>query len=505
VSSKFWSTIADWSSKRVGISRSNITTSTYQYLIDKPAWLSLNSPSQYRQAVAENPVLNGCIAILAKAVANGQKYLVDLNGNEIPWTSGKTGVKNARKLFIERPNPLQSAFEFNYERMYMFFTYGNNFVYANNPLESFETDITNVQTLYNLPSEYVQIRQTGRIFDQISINGIVEKYVLINYNPIKEFDVKNIIHFNDINLSNVGNSIIGSSRLENLKYPITNTQLAFEAMNVILKSRGMQGIIKNSNKDAQGSQIPVSDIVKKEVDAKFKEGYGLREDQNQFLIVNADIDFIKTIMSSQELGIYNEFSNNAMIISNALGVPPELYKTYTSGATFENQVQAVRRLYQDTVIPLVNNEDAYFTERLNMRKYGFEIKTSWEHIAALQENIKEKASTLTMNVNSADKLYSSNMITLNEYRNLIGLPVVENGNLYKRDYDTDKVTLAEKIGVGGTQSLQMIIADYNMSNDQKKWALIYLFGLDEVQAANLTDNTNSKPVEPIVEPIPATE
>ncbi|MFA5300075.1 MAG: phage portal protein [Lutibacter sp.] len=441
MANSFWSTIADFSSRRAGVSRNNITTSNYQYLIDKPAWLVLNNTAQFRQAVAENPVLNGCISILAKAIANGQKYLVDLNGNEIPWSSNKAGVKNARRLFIERPNPLQSAFEFNYERIYMFYTYGNNFVYVNNPLETFDTDITTAQTLINLPSEYVQIKQTGKIFDQVNIEGIIEKYILTSYNPIKEFPVKNIIHFNDINVSGVGNSIIGSSRLEVLKFPITNTQLAFEAMNVILKSRGMQGIIKQGNKDAQGSQIPVRPEAKAEVDEKFKRGYGVLENQNQFLIVNADIEYIKTIMNSQELGIYQEFSNNAMIISNGFGIPPELYKTYTSGATFENQVQAVRRLYQDTVIPLVDNEDSYFTERLNMRKYGFELKTCWDHIAALQENLKEKATSLTMNVNSANKAYTDNIITWNQYLELIGYEPVPDGDVYKwqRNYTVPTV------------------------------------------------------------------
>ncbi len=486
-----WNFIAEFASKRSGISRSNITTSNYKYLIDQPAWLSLNNPSNYRKAVSENPVLNGCISILSRAAANGLKYLVDLNGNEIPWTSGKTGVRNARKLFIDRPNPLQSRFEFEYERRFMFFTYGNNYVYANNPLDNFKTDITNVQALYNLPSEYTQIRQTGKLFDQVNIEGIIEKYVVTCYNPQKEFNVNKIIHFNDINISDVGNSIIGSSRLENLKFPITNTQLAFEAMNVILKSRGMQGIIKNSSKDAQGTQVPVHSSIKEEVDKKFKKEYGVLENQNQFLIVNADIEFIKTIMNSSELGIYDEFSNNANIICNGMGVPPELYKTHKNNPTYENQVQAERRMYQGTIIPLVDNEDAFWTERLHMRDYGFELRTSFSHIAALQENLKDKASTLNLNVNSAEKLYNSNMITLNEYRQLLMLPVIENGDLYKKDYDLNKVTLAEKIGVGGTQSLQAILADYNMSDNQKKWALIYLFGLDDNEASNLTESSKT--------------
>jgi hypothetical protein len=204
-------------------------------------------------------------------------------------------------------------------------------------------------------------------------------------------------------------------------------------MNVILKSRGMQGIIKQNNKDAQGSQIPVSEESKKEVDAKFKKGYGVLEDQNQFLIVHTDIEYIKTIMNSSELGIYDEFSNNANIICNGFGVPPELYKTHKNNPTYENQVQAERRMYQGTIIPIVNNEDAYWTERLQMRKYGFELKTSFKHIAALQENQKDNATTLTYNVNSANKAYNDDVITWNQYLEMIGLEPVADGDKLKSE------------------------------------------------------------------------
>jgi phage portal protein BeeE len=435
-----------------GVSRNNFNSSTYQYLVDKPAWLSLSNPSQYRQAVSENPVLYGCIDILASAAANGKKYLVDLNGEEIPWDTNSPAVKNARRLFLERPNPLQSVKEFNYERAYMFLTFGNNYVYLNNPMDRFDTDIISVRTMMNLPSEFVTVKQTGKIYDQVDLKGIIEKYSLINYSPIKEFDPSRIVHFNDINISEVGNSIVGSSRLEVLKYPITNTQLCFEAMNVILKSRGMQGIIKANNKDATGTQIPLSASAKEDIDRTFRNDYGLRDSQKQYLISYSDIDFIKTIMNANELGIYSEFSNNAMIISNGLGVPPELYKTYITGATFENQIQAVRRLYQDTIIPKVENEDQYWTERLRMRDYGIEIKTDYSHVPALAENQKEKASSLSLNTSSAEKAYNNNIITWNQYLELLDIDPVENGDLLKYERDLNgKDETAEEINAGGDQ------------------------------------------------------
>jgi phage portal protein BeeE len=418
-------------SKRSGITRNSINSFNYQYLIDKPAWLALSNAHQYRQAVADNPVLYGCIDILASAAANGKKYLIDLDGKEIEWSDKRPAVQNAYRLFVLRPNPLQSAKEFNYEREYMKKTFGNNYVYLNNPLNNYETDILTVRTLMNLPSEYVEVKQTGKLYDQIDIKGIIEKYCLTNYNPVKEFDSSRIIHFNDINTSDIGNSIIGSSRIENLKYPITNTQLAFEAMNVLLKYRGMQGIMKTNSKDATGTQIMLSGPLKDDVEKTFRTKYGIREDQQQILFTYADVEFQKTVMSPDELGIYKEFSNNAMIISNGLKIPPELYKTYMEGATYENQIQAVRRLYQDTVIPDVENDDQYWTERLKMRDYGFELKTDYSHIEALQEARKEKATALSMNARTAETAYNNNIITWNEYLELLDIEPVVGGDVYK--------------------------------------------------------------------------
>jgi phage portal protein BeeE len=445
---------------RSGIARNPVNSYNYQFLVDRPAWLSLTNNHQYREAVAGNPVLFGCIDILASAAANGKKYIVDLKGKEIPWDSGKTGVKNAQRLFVYRPNPLQSIKEFNYERAYMFFTFGNNYVYLNNPLKSFDTDIVNVQTMYNLPSEYVEVKQTGKIYDQVDLKGIIEKYCLTNYSPVRDFEVDKIIHFNDVNTSNIGNSIIGSSRLEVLKYPITNTQLAFEAMNVILKSRGMQGIIKANNKDATGTQIPMSKEAKDEIDKTFKTEYGILEDQKQFWISHFDIDYIKTIMNSSELGIYDEFSNNAMIISNCFGVPSELYKTYMKGATFENQLQAVRRLYQDTIIPRVENEDQYYTERLHMRDYGFELRTDFSHIQALQEARKEKATALSMNSRTAETAYNNNAITLNQYLELLDMEPIPDGDIYK--FERDKLTKPEPIAPVPDPALDPALIDQNI-------------------------------------------
>lgn len=63
-------------------------------------------------------------------------------------------------------------------------------------------------------------------------------------------------------------------------------------------------------------------------------------------------------------------------------------------------------------------------------------------------------------------------LTRNERRALAGYPEIQDGATQ---------TLAEKLGVGGTQSFTAILGDPNMSDDQKRGSLKILFSLDDVQ------------------------
>ena len=230
-------------------------------------------------------------------------------------------------------------------------------------------------------------------------------------------------------------TIMGISKLEVLKMPISNTQMAFEAMNSILKSRGQQGIMFPLKKDGQGATMSLTTKEQEKIDKIQKEDYGLLGNQKMFRLSPFPLDYIKTIMNSKELGIYEEFSNNSMLIGNEFGVPPELIKTWIQGATYENQLQSVKRLYQDTTIPMVEDEDAYWTWRLNTAEYGFRIETRWDHIPALSSNKKENAVTLNLKGRTAKDAYDKNIITVNEYRELIEEKTVDGGDVYKVEWD----------------------------------------------------------------------
>lgn len=423
-------------------SQTNPYSYFYDYWADKPEWLSLSTPADFEKAARFNPIVKAALNLLATSGSNAKKKLIDsVSGEEIPWTEKSEPIQKLKNLF-NRPNPLQSSREFQFQGLFYLKTFGNRYVYNLRP-SGFDSqlDLMDIEVMYNLPSQYISVRKTGKLYNQTQLKDIISEYARTDVYPPEKYDPEGIMHFNEVNISSEASTIMGISKLEVLKEPITNTYMCFQAMNTILKSRGMQGIVSIDSRDGQGSIIPLDPKLKKETQKKFKKDYGLLNDQNPFLISPVPIDYIKTIMNSQELGIYQEFSNNSIIIGNEFGIPPELIKTYIQGATYENQLQSVRRLYQDTTIPMINDEDSYWSYRLNTEKYGFVIKSSWDHIPALQDAFKEKAQSINLKGRTAKEAYDLNIITVNQYLELIEQDTIENGDVYKYKWEKDKVLI----------------------------------------------------------------
>lgn len=410
--------------------------SNYNFYQGKPTWVSLATPEAQERAARFNPIVKAAINLRASTASNGRKVAISIEtGEVIPWIENDAAIKQAFKLLVQRPNPLQSSKEFESQGIYYLDVFGNRYVYANMPIGfNSEIDLLNISTLVNLPSQFVEVKTTGKFYDQVDISGIIDKFAVTNENPIRLFEPNEVIHFNEVNISKDYASIMGISKLEVLEKVIHNTELGYDAMNSLLSSLGMAGIISPHKKDGMAANVPLTPSEKFEMDKKFKADYGIQPNQNLFWISPVQMDYIKTAMSSKELGIYEDFSNNSIQIGNEYGIPPELVKTWTAGTTYENQGQSIRRLYQDTTIPLVEEQDKQWSWRLNTAKYGFEIRTTWDHIPALQDAFKEKATALNMKGRTAKDAYDNNIITWNQYLELIELPIAEkDGDMLKHE------------------------------------------------------------------------
>jgi hypothetical protein len=168
----------------------------------------------------------------------------------------------------------------------------------------------------------------------------------------------------------------------------------------------------------------------------------------------------------------------------------EALRKYYHSAYKENPVKLAIMLKLINVEPFVHNniEEIKPIPTANLSRLDYLSKVYYNDWFVIQ---KEDYLLITLDVDLRKSLNDFALLKQSEISN---------------ELTDETTTLAEKIGVGGTQSLQAILADYNISTEQKKWALIYLFGLDEEKAGNLTakqkPNEPPQEIEPIIKPIP---
>lgn len=114
------------------------------------------------------------------------------------------------------------------------------------------------------------------------------------------------------------------------------------------------------------------------------------------------------------------------------------------------------------------------SERLVIERTFAEIFKYWHEKITTDFSIIPLSYDVKMSDISEIPLEVLNTLTVNEKRALIGYEELQNN-------DNNQSLLADKIGVGGTQSLVSIVADPNMSKETKRGLLKTLFALDENQ------------------------
>jgi hypothetical protein len=116
------------------------------------------------------------------------------------------------------------------------------------------------------------------------------------------------------------------------------------------------------------------------------------------------------------------------------------------------------------------------TERLSVERAFSELFRWWggrtfSDFSVLPLTFSQRKVT----AESAGGLYKDSIITLNDYRGALGMEEISAGNTYFSD--TQRIPLAVRVGVGGTQAFLGILTDAAMTPAQKVETLMLMFDL----------------------------
>ena len=350
----------------------------YKYGNLSPVWLNLGKNKTLLDAYYGIPELNAVINYGAEALSNGIWKYSDEKGEEKP--------EHSSLKLLNNPNPIQNGKELLKDYYVYRAVFGNSFMYKLYP-EGRKPIFDNIKCLYNIPSQEMTVKMTGRLFQQTDINEIIEKYLFGVDGD--EFEVQDILLQNDIGIKYIGGQyILGQSRLIGLGKALSNIVAAYESRNVLMNSRGAIGAWVNDQKDGVGASYALKSDDKKELIDNANKNYGLTNGRSAIMVTNANVRWEGNTFDNKRLQLLEETEQNFFKICDAFATPKELFSN-TKGATFTNRDSAEQSLYRNRIIPIAEDLANGLTKFLFIDKG--KLWLDYSHLEALQEDEKLKA------------------------------------------------------------------------------------------------------------------
>ena len=284
-------------------------------------------------------------------------------------------------LLLDNPNCTQSQNQFLKQYRMQLLCYGNQFIYKNK-VNSKSYPVA----LWNLSPFYLQPVLTGKIFEQLTMGEIIERYHIINtlslngvdYN-IRDFETDDILF---TRIEDLDNPIIGRSPIASMQDPLSNIKTAYRARNVGHQMVGVGMVSPKAVKDMTGSAIPMNPKEKKDMEDQFGSDYGIGIDQRRTILAKASVDYTALAIPTKDMLLIEEVNADIVAICNVLNMNPQMFLTNT---TYENLRASIVQTYQDNIIPAAEEFCQALTPFLGL-KPNEEICASYEHLSILKEN-----------------------------------------------------------------------------------------------------------------------
>jgi hypothetical protein len=360
-----------------------------------------------------NPFVYAAINERAKGVANARFYIKTEDGELI---------QNELTTKLNQPNQYLSRNEFLLQLMTYKGIWGTGYLYANKLRSSEPLDKVD---FLNLPTDQIYFGDklaTVTTYDYLMDLLLRKKddqldvwYCGLKQTEKKQLDKQYLLPFFDTTIFT--NPYYSESRLKSQRYVVSNIQAALESQNTFLSSPSGIGMLVPDTKDDSGMLRPLNDKQKEEVEKSLMDEYGSLSHQRNIRIVNSPVRYESTIQDVSKLKLSETLVQNGLILFGAFDLPREAFTAILQGSTFENQKTAFRNFIQ-TAAQIEADSIANSLDVLFPSTEG-KLVADFSHMPIMQENEKEKATTLQTNVNSYSKLFADGVLNVEEYRSLI--------------------------------------------------------------------------------------
>ena len=396
--SSFWTDVLGFSSGKTDKFMEYINQRSSNFWGNSdPIWVDTNKPYELYIKIPElRTIINKRALMISSAIPK----LIDETGNIVDSHSWVYDL-------IAKPNPTQSWADVMYSLAVNDGLFNNSFAYC--PERSF--DIRNL--ILPLPSNKVKIAGTGKLLDQIDVEGLIKNFEFWYDNQNHEvIEVKDMVYLNTPDGINIINPV---NRIDTLKYPLTNIMSQYSKRNVLLENIGAIGILSSRKSDLGGS-LPMDAEEREEIQRDW-----LKRQKDKLVITEADVQWTPMSFPTKDLMLFEELTEDKMAIIDAYGLSYYLF-SQSKGATFSNVKEGMKMTYQDTIIPETEQMYATLSHQLGLTEEGLLLVPDFSHVAVLQDDKNIEASAMNLRADAVNKIITAGVeLSDEEKRSLLGL------------------------------------------------------------------------------------
>ena len=295
---------------------------------------------------------------------------------------------------IKKPNPTQSWSDVIYSLSVNDALYSNSFAYS--PKRSF--GIRNL--MLPLPSDKMKILTTGKKLKQMETGGLIEGFEFDYNTDVEKLTFDDVVYFSTPDGINIINP---TSRLESLKYPLSNLKAQYHKRNVLLENIGAIGILSAKNSDIGGA-IPMTPEEKKEIQ---RDWFARQKDE--LIITESDVNWQPMSFPTKDLMLFEELTEDKIALIDAYGLNYNIFSN-VKGSTFQNVRDGMRLTYSETIIPETQQMYDGITEQFGLDKEDLRLVASFDHIKVLQADENLKADALNKRADALNKINAAGVI-----------------------------------------------------------------------------------------------
>jgi HK97 family phage portal protein len=355
------------------------------------AWSKRDYAAFADEGYRRNVIAYQAIHKTAQAVATIPWYAVKPNGDEL--------VEHPFLDLIEKPNPMQSRYEFLQALVGFYRISGNGYIervfIKGRPAQ-----------LYALRSDRMKVLP--------GITGIPRgyKYTVNNQEAVwdcdpltGESDIRHLKDFNPLD------DWYGMSPIEAGAYAIDQHNESMTHIQALLQNGAAPSGALETSVDLSDDQF---NRLKAEIDGKYTGS----KNAGRPLLLEGGMKWVQMGLSPQQMAMIETKYSAARDISLALGVPP-LLLNIPGDSTYSNYKEARLAYYEETIIPIAHMIRDELNGWLSEQYFqGVRLELDLDQIPAIVEKRRELWDM-------ADK---ANDLTINERREMKGYEPVEGGD-----------------------------------------------------------------------------